>query len=43
MPRSWYLLVRVAQGFAAGRPIGMLWALWVIRRPRPAQVREVAG
>ena len=38
MPRSWYVLARVGQGFAAGVGIGVIWGLWIVRRNRPAPV-----
>ena len=40
MPRSRYAFARAGQGFAAGLAVGILWALWVIRRPRPVAAHD---
>jgi xanthosine utilization system XapX-like protein len=38
VPRSWYVLARLGQGFAAGLWVGVIWALWIVRRRRPGSV-----
>ena len=30
-----YLLARSGQGFMTGVAVGVLWALWIVRRRRP--------
>ena len=44
MPRTWddtrrrgraYRLARSGQGFMTGIALGVLWALWIVRRRRP--------
>lgn len=36
MPNTWYVILRLGQGFAAGVIVGALWALWIIRQRRTA-------
>ena len=43
MPRSRYAFARAGQGFAAGLAVGILWALWVIRRRRPVAAHDRLG
>jgi hypothetical protein len=38
VPRSWYVIARLGQGFAAGVGVGVIWALWIVRRRRPGPV-----
>jgi hypothetical protein len=40
-----YLLARSGQGFMTGVAVGVLWALWIIRRrrPGPAVLDSAAG
>jgi hypothetical protein len=35
VPRSWYVTARLGQGFVAGLWVGIIWALWIVRRRRP--------
>jgi hypothetical protein len=34
VPNTWYVILRLGQGFAAGVVVGVLWALWIIRQRR---------
>jgi hypothetical protein len=36
VPNTWYVILRLGQGFAAGVVVGALWALWIIRQRRTA-------
>jgi UPF0716 family protein affecting phage T7 exclusion len=34
VPNTWYVVLRLGQGFVAGVLVGALWGLWTIRRRR---------